>query len=84
MGAVFSALVGPVLSLVQTIAGPLLAFFAGRKTAQDEATIAEQKSEIAVQQAVLSVKVAEEKAVADAPKNMADTIALLRDSNKEL
>ena len=67
MGAIFSALLGPLASLLQSIAGPLAAFFVGRSMAKTEDAAAAQVK-------VAEVVQAEAQAVAAAPQTKAEVL----------
>ena len=76
MGIIATALIGPIVSVLSAIAGPLLAFLAGRSAGRAAAVAesTERTSEALRRQAA---------AVAAAPHTKSETVTLLRDSAKE-
>jgi len=76
MGAILSAIAGPLLSALQSIAGPLIAYFTGRAQG-----VAVQKAEDTA--AVAKIQAAEAVADAQAPRTVEDLVKDLRDPSKE-
>ena len=77
MSAILSLITGPIGSFLASIAGPLMAFIGGWKTAKDG-------DKIATLEATAAVVKAEAQAVADAPKTVVEAVARLRDRSKEI
>ena len=77
MSAIISLITGPIGSFLSSIAGPLLAFFAGWKTAKDG-------DQIASLEATATVVKAEAVEQAEAPKTVSEAVARLRDTSKEI